>query len=127
MFRLWRKIKYGDTSKQPKYISKKDKWLYKNKWYTNIEMYKSLGLKKRQYNYELRDNNGNYQLYTTNNFNIVIEAAYLDPFKIRFPYPEEYDINENTILNILVYNALKDYNNKMRERISEFQDKYINK
>ena len=26
MIRLWRRIKYGDTNKQPKYIIKKDKF-----------------------------------------------------------------------------------------------------
>lgn len=127
MFKLWRRIKYGDTSKQPKYVSKKDRWLYKNKWYTNIEIYKLLGLKERQYSYELRDNNGNYQFRVTNNFNAVIEAVYPDPFKIRFPHPEEYDTNENRILNTLIYNALKEYNNKVKEHISKFQDKYIQK
>lgn len=125
MFKLWRRIKYGDTSKQPKYVSKKDRWLYKNKWYTNIEMYKLLGLKERQYSYELRDNNGNYQFRVTNNFNAVIEAVYPDPFKIRFPHPEEYDTNENRVLNTLIYNALKEYNNKIKDHIKDFQNKYI--
>ena len=127
MIRLWRKIIYGDTNKYPKYISKKDKWLYKNKWYTNAAMYKLLGLKEKQYSYELRNKDGNYDYYTTNNFNSVIEAVYPDPFKIRFPHPEEYDTNENRILNILIYNALKDYSNEVKEHISKFQDKYINK
>lgn len=127
MFKLWRRIKYGDTSKQPKYINKKDKWLYKNKWYTNATMYKILGLKERRYSYELRNRDGNYDYYTTNNFNAVIEAVYPDPFKIRFPHPEEYDTNENRILNTLIYNALKEYNNKVKEHISKFQDKYIQK
>lgn len=127
MFRLWRRIKYGDTSKQPKYIAKKDKWLYKNKWYTNIVMYRILGLKERRYSYELRNKDGNYDYYTTNNFNSVIEAVYPDPFKIRFPHPEEYDTNENRILNTLIYTALKEYNDKVKEHISKFQDKYIQK
>lgn len=127
MIRLWRKIIYGDTNKYPKYISKKDKWLYKNKWYTNAAMYKLLGLKEKQYSYELRNKDGNYDYYTTNNFNSVIEAVYPDPFKIRFPHPEEYDTNENRILNILIYNALKDYSNEVKEHISKFQDKYIKK
>ena len=123
MIRLWRKIIYGDTNKYPKYISKKDKWLYKNKWYTNAAMYKLLGLKEKQYSYELRNKDGNYDYYTTNNFNSVIEAVYPDPFKIRFPHPEEYDTNENRILNILIYNALKDYSNEVKEHISKFQEK----
>ena len=127
MIRLWRRIKYGDTNKQPKYISKKDKWLYKNKWYTNTAMYKLLGLKEKQYSYELRNKDGNYDYYTTNNFNSVIEAVYPDPFKIRFPHPEEYDANENRILNTLIYNALKDYSNEVKEHIRKFQDKYIKK
>lgn len=127
MIRLWRRIKYGDTNKQPKYIIKKDKWLYKNKWYTNIAMYKLLDLKEKQYSYELRNKDGNYDYYTTNNFNSVIEAVYPDPFKIRFPHPEEYDTNENRILNTLIYNALKDYSNEVKEQISKFQDKYIKK
>lgn len=127
MIRLWRKIIYGDTNKQPKYIIKKDKWLYKNKWYTNTAMYKLLGLKGKQYSYELRNKDGNYDYYTTNNFNSVIEAVYPDPFKIRFPHPEEYDTNENRILNTLIYNALKDYSNEVKEHIRKFQDKYIKK
>lgn len=127
MIRLWRKIIYGDTNKYPKYISKKDKWLYKNKWYTNATMYKLLGLKEKQYSYELRNKDGNYDYYTTNNFNSVIEAVYPDPFKIRFPHPEEYDTNENRILNTLIYNALKDYSNEVKEHIRKFQDKYIKK
>lgn len=127
MIRLWRRIKYGDTDKQPKYIIKKDKWLYKNKWYTNTAMYKLLGLKEKQYSYELRNEDGNYDYYTTNNFNSVIEAVYPDPFKIRFPHPEEYDTNENRILNTLIYNALKDYSNEVKEHIRKFQDKYIKK
>lgn len=127
MIRLWRRIKYGDTDKQPKYIIKKDKWLYKNKWYTNTAMYKLLGLKEKQYSYELRNKDGNYDYYTTNNFNSVIEAVYPDPFKIRFPHPEEYDTNENRILNTLIYNALKDYSNEVKEHIRKFQDKYIKK
>lgn len=127
MIRLWRRIKYGDTNKYPKYISKKDKWLYKNKWYTNVAMYKLLGLKEKQYSYELRNKDGNYDYYTTNNFNSVIEVVYPDPFKIRFPHPEEYDANENRILNTLIYNALKEYSNEVKEHISKFQDKYIKK
>ena len=127
MIRLWRRIKYGDTDKQPKYIIKKDKWLYKNKWYTNTAMYKLLGLKEKQYSYELINKDGNYDYYTTNNFNSVIEAVYPDPFKIRFPHPEEYDTNENRILNTLIYNALKDYSNEVKEHIRKFQDKYIKK
>ena len=127
MIRLWRKIIYGDTNRYPKYISKKDKWLYKNKWYTNAAMYKLLGLKGKQYSYELRNKDGNYDYYTTNNFNSVIEAVYPDPFKIRFPHPEEYDTNENRILNTLIYNALKDYSNEVKEHIRKFQDKYIKK
>ena len=70
---------------------------------------------------------GNYDYYTTNNFNSVIEAVYPDPFKIRFPHPEEYDTNENRILNTLIYNALKDYSNEVKEHIRKFQDKYIKK
>lgn len=127
MIRLWRKIIYGDTNKYPKYISKKDKWLYKNKWYANAAMYKLLGLKEKQYSYELRNKDGNYDYYTTNNFNSVIEAVYPDPFKIRFPHPEEYDTNENRILNTLIYNALKDYSDEVKEHIRKFQDKYIKK
>ena len=127
MIRLWRKIIYGDTNRYPKYISKKDKWLYKNKWYTNAAMYNLLGLKGKQYSYELRNKDGNYDYYTTNNFNSVIEAVYPDPFKIRFPHPEEYDTNENRILNTLIYNALKDYSNEVKEHIRKFQDKYIKK
>lgn len=125
MFRLWRRIKYGDTSKYPKYIEQKDKWLYKNKWYTNTSMYVFFGLKKRQYSYELRNKDGNYDYHVTNNFNSVIEAVYPDPFKIRFPHPEEYDTNENRILNTLIYNALKEYNNKIKDHIKDFQNKYI--
>lgn len=51
-----------------------------------------LGLKEKQYSYELRNKDGNYDYYTTNNFNSVIEAVYPD---------EEYDTNENRILNTL--------------------------
>lgn len=125
MFKLWRRIKYGDTSKYPKYIEQKDKWLYKNKWHTNTSMYIFFGLKKRQYSYELRNQDGNYDYHVTNNFNSVIEAVYPDPFKIRFPHPEEYDTNENRILNSLIYNALKDYNDKIKDHIKDFQNKYI--
>lgn len=31
MLRLYRRIRYGDTS-TPKYITKQHRWLYKNKW-----------------------------------------------------------------------------------------------
>ena len=34
MLRLYRKWKYGDTTTNPLYVPKKNKWLYKNKWVT---------------------------------------------------------------------------------------------
>lgn len=128
MFKLFRKLKYGDTTKFPKYIEKKNKWLYKNKWYTYNGLCYQLDLKNifTFYHYEFRNQDGYYDSFEVDNFNKIIEKLLEDPFKIRFPYPNEFDKKQHQIINTIIYKAVKDYNNKIVNKLKDFQDQMLN-
>lgn len=129
MFRLFRKLKYGDTNKTPKYIEKKNKWLYKNIWYTYNKLCKKLGLDNVtvEYSYEVKGKDGYYDLYVTEDFNYIIQKLLEDPFRIRFPHPEEFDKRQNKIITTILYKSVKDYNDRVMKKIGDFQDKVFKK
>lgn len=54
MFRLYRRIRYGDTS-TPKYITKQHRWLYKNKWVGIDAVCEHFYENKPMYTYEYTD------------------------------------------------------------------------
>lgn len=72
MLRLYRRIRYGDTS-TPKYITKQHRWLYKNKWVGIDKVYEHYNCDEPSYTYIECD--GKINMYqTVSSFDELLNA-----------------------------------------------------
>mgnify|MGYP003297490415 CR=1 FL=1 len=117
MLRLFRKMKYGDSSKEPIYIKSKDKWLYKNKWISNYEAIDILTGKELRYSYTI---GANY--YTTNSFSEVLVAAAKNPLDIDLVIPSEFSIQELEAITAIRAKKATVFTRKFQKQIEELQD-----
>lgn len=117
MLRLFRRIKYGDSSKEPIYIKSKDRWLYKNRWIPSHKAIDILTGKKFIYSYTIGPN-----YYTTNSFSEVLVAAAERPLDIDLVMPNEFSIQELEAITAVRTKKVTFFTRKFQKQIEELQD-----
>lgn len=117
MLRLFRRMKYGDSSKEPIYIKSKDKWLYKNRWIPSYEAINILTGKELRYSYTI---GANY--YTTNSFSEVLVAAAEHPLDINLVISNEFSIQELEVIAAIRTKKATCFTRKFQKEIEELKD-----
>lgn len=96
MLRLYRKWKYGDTTTNPLYVPKKNKWLYKNKWVTRNTVINQYTMDIPSYSFIKNDG----KVCTTSSFDEVIQAA-IDNSLRKFVDIGEFSAQELHVINTI--------------------------
>lgn len=117
MCKLLNRIRYGDSS-TPKFISSKNKWLYKNKWTTNNNIYNIISKKTIHYTYSINNNN-TFSMGEVDTFNELIDIILKNPMKVSIPYPKQFSVQEINIIINLLNKQTETYQNDIIEKISK--------
>lgn len=117
MLKLFRKWKYGNSSKKPLYIKNKDRWLYKNKWITQHLAINILTESELRYSYTIGE-----KYYTSSSFSEILDVASKNPLDIKFVNPSEFSVQELRLLaNIRTINA-KVYTDKFMKEVEKLEE-----
>lgn len=108
------KIKYGDTTNNPKYIHNRKSWLLDNEWSNTSNILWSLGNEYLEYNWY--SNKEGVQV--SNSFDEVLEGLINDPVGFKILSATEYSTQELNHL-LAIQKAL--VSERLDKRLEEFQ------
>lgn len=120
MCKLVNRIKYG-KSENPRFIKSKGQWLYKNKWITSDEVFRTLSYHQLSYTYEL--NTGTYATYgECDSFDELVDLKHRYPTQLSFPDLSQFSMQEVDILLGIQNKYIEDQGKKIRKTIVKMNE-----
>lgn len=121
MLKLFRRLLYGNSSKKPIFVIRKNRWLYKNKWISYKKAINILSGVELTYGYMIKNT-----YYTVHSFEEVVNATVNNPMDIQFTNSTDFSLQELRVLANIRVNNVKDIANNFYKNVKDLEKQVNN-